>query len=192
MRVAFARHDALFRGGHPRPRRPRHQDHGRRVPRRVRRVRPDAVAAAARRPTPTCGRAVGRGRPVRVRIGAAHRRGRGARRRLLRAAPESGGAPAGDRATAGRSCCRRRRPRWCATPCPTASGCSTSGGIGSRTWRSRSASPRSSPRTSPPTSRRWPRSTRARTTSRPTRPPCSGASANWRTCAGCSRTARGS
>ena len=78
---------------------------------------PIAAAAAAQRAF-ACG-AVAAG--AAGAHGGAHRRGRGARRRLLRPGAEPGGAAHGDSPPAGRSWCRWPRPRWCATDCR--SGC---------------------------------------------------------------------
>ena len=133
MRAALARHDALFRaavhehGGHVRPRR-----QGDSRFHAVFARAPDAVAAALDA-SARCRPSRGKSAPSRVRMalhtGEAELRDGdyyGLGGEPLR-------APAERSATAARCCSPRRPPCWSATPCPMASACSTSGGIGSRT-----------------------------------------------------------
>ena len=161
--------------GHRRARRPHRQDDGRRrstpcSPRPGRRRGGAGLPSAGSRPSRGA-----RSAPAPGADGAAHRRGRGAGRRLLRPAAESGGPAAGDRATAARCCSPRRRPRWSATPCPTGVDLLDLGRASPQgPDRARARLPARRARTCRPTSRPWPRSTPAATTCRPTRPPLLG------------------
>ena len=179
MAVAVARHDALLRDAI--------DGHGGYVFKTV----GDAFCAAFADPTGALAAAVAAQRALALADvaegwaaagphGAAHGRGRGARRRLLRSDRQPRRPPP------------RRRPRRPGAPLPgrrrcagraparTASPCATWATAASRTWPSPSASSSSSPPACRTPSRPSTRSTPAPTTCPSSRPRSSGARETWR------------